>query len=85
MTKPADEKSHPAQVPIQIDKQPFKVENPVKGSHLYAIGGVGAAYELYVEARGPGDDQPIENSEKSYIMEPGDKLYTAEKALNPGR
>jgi len=79
MAKPDDK-----EVPITIDRRPFKVESPVKGSHLYQLGGISADYELYVEGRGQEDDQLIENGDKTYKMEPGDKLYSAPKSLNPG-
>ena len=81
MAKPDNDR----QVPITIDRTPHKVTNPVKGSDLYALGSVSSDYELYVESRGDEDDQLIENSDKPYKMEPGDKLYTAPKSLNPGR
>jgi hypothetical protein len=74
----------PEEVPITIDRKPHKVTNPVKGSDLYALGGIASDYELYVESRGDEDDQLIENSDKTYKMEPGDKLYSSPKSLNPG-
>jgi hypothetical protein len=48
------------------------------------LGGIASDYELYVESRGDEDDQLIENSDKTYKMEPGDKLYSSPKSLNPG-
>ena len=81
MVKPEDKEK---EVPITIDRRPYKVLNPVLGSHLYDVAGISAEYELYVESRGPEDDQLVENTDKTYKMEPGDKLYSAPKSLNPG-
>ena len=74
----------PEEIPITIDRKPFKVTNPVKGSDLYVLGGIAAEYELYVESRGDEDDQLLENGAKTYKMEPGDKVYSSPKSLNPG-
>ena len=75
----------PEETPITIDQKPFKVTNPVKGSHLYSIGSVGDAYELWLRARGDGDDEAIAQDDTEYTLDPGAKLYTVEKSLNPGR
>ena len=81
MVKPDDKEK---EVPITIDRRPYKILNPVKGSYLYEVAGISAEYELYVESRGQEDDQLIESTDKVYKMEPGDKLYSAPKSLNPG-
>lgn len=74
----------PEETPIMIDQKPFKVTNPMKGSDLYTIGGVGDAFELWLRARGDGDDLAIAQDHTEYTLDPGAKLYTVEKSLNPG-
>jgi len=72
-------------VSIHIDKKERKSPTPTTGAALYILGGVDAAtYDLFLEVKGKGDDEPIENDSKEVDLKDGDHLYTAQKNLNPG-
>lgn len=72
------------EVPIFIEKKKFELASPVAGSQLYALGEVGAGYDLWREKRGPGDDEFIPNDQTQITLHPGDHFYTAQSSLNPG-
>lgn len=72
-------------VSIHIDKKEYKSPTPTTGAALYVLGGVDAAtYDLFLEVKGKGDDQPIDNNNTPVELKDGDHLYTAQKNLNPG-
>lgn len=74
----------PEEIPITIDDKPFKVDAETEGRVLYELGNVGADFELWIEARGQGNDILVENSTTKVMLKPGNVLYTARKKLNPG-
>lgn len=72
------------EVPIKIDKTNLKTPTPTTGAALYALGNVGAEYDLYLEVAGPGDDEFILNDGAPRDVTPGSHFYTSKKTLNPG-
>ena len=71
-------------VVFHIDKAQHKLQPPITGSKLYSLAAVGAGYDLYLEAKGPGDDLFIANEETEVPVNNGDKVYSAQSSLNPG-
>jgi hypothetical protein len=71
-------------VSITIDEKPHKPVPPVTGAMLYQLGQVAENMELWIEARGQGDDSPVPNDTSAVELRPGDRLYTARRELNPG-
>ena len=74
----------PTEIVIHIDKVQHKVTPPVTGAKLYELSGVAAGYELYLESRGREDDLPILKDTSEVALKNGDKVYSAQSALNPG-
>jgi hypothetical protein len=71
-------------VPITIDKQHHRSPRQTTGSALYALGNVPGEYDLWLEVKGPGDDEIVHNSDLPVEVEPGSHYYTAQRTLNPG-
>jgi hypothetical protein len=71
-------------VPITIDKQHYRSPEHTTGKALYLLGQVQAGYDLWLEVKGPGDDQIIQNDDKPVHVQPGSHYYTAQSTLNPG-
>lgn len=76
--------SKPTEVPIHIDRKPFKLESPATGVALYEAGSVPQGYDLFREVHGPGDDEPIVRDASPVVLHPGDHFYSAQSTLNPG-
>jgi hypothetical protein len=72
------------EVNIHIDRTKFTSPTPTAGVSLYALGGIRAGYDLFREAHGSGDDEPIKNDQTEYNLHDGDKFYSAQSTLNPG-
>lgn len=72
------------EVPIKIDKTNLKTSTPTTGSALYALGTVGADYDLWLEVPGPSEDKLISNDATALDVKAGSHFYTAKKKLNPG-
>lgn len=77
---------HPGhiQVHIFIDKAQRVSPNPTTGAALYALGSIGADYDLFREVRGKGDDELIASDATSVTLKDGDHFYSVQKTLNPG-
>ncbi|MBS1521307.1 MAG: multiubiquitin domain-containing protein [Bacteroidetes bacterium] len=81
----SNEDKKPKEVSIHIDKKEYKSPSPTTGAALYILGSIDATtYDLFLEVKGKGDDEPIENDTKEVDLKDGDHLYTAQKNLNPG-
>jgi len=55
------EHEHIHEVRIHIDQHKYESPNPTSGHALYALGKVAAGLELYREAGGDKEDEPIED------------------------
>jgi hypothetical protein len=75
---------HPHDIPITIDRKPFKTPSPTTGATLYTLGSVRPDYDLFRETRGPGDDEFIPNDSTSIDLKEGDHFYSVQRTLNPG-
>jgi|SRR3954452_17569474 hypothetical protein len=69
---------------IHIDKKQYKSPTPTTGTALYVLGHVAAGYDLWREAHGQGDDEPIANNVTQVALKNGDHFYSAQSSLNPG-
>jgi hypothetical protein len=72
------------EVPVKIDKENLKTPTPTTGGALYALGHVGADYDLWLEVPGPSDDELVPNDATPLDVKPGSHFFTAKKKLNPG-
>lgn len=73
-------------IPIKVDKNEYKVPanaNAVTGKFIRDLAGVGAAYDLWLRARGQEDDRLI-RPEDSIVLEEGMHFYTAKSEITPG-
>lgn len=75
---------NPTDVPIQIDRKPFKLESPTTGAILYGEASIPDGYDLWREVRGPGDDEFIAREAPEVELGHGDHFYSAQSTLNPG-
>ena len=72
-------------VSIHIGKENYKSINPTTGAALYLLGNIdAAAYDLYREVHGKGDDELIMNTGAVVNLKNGDHFFTVQKNLNPG-
>jgi hypothetical protein len=77
---------HTTQIPITIDKVPFKApKTPMTGAELRALPepDVASDRDLWLEVPGPSDDLPITPT-TVLDLRPGMHFYTAPKTINPG-
>lgn len=75
---------NPGKISIIIDKkQHFAPSETMTGAELKALGGVAAAYDLFKDVPGQGDDEKIADNQ-SVELKNGDHFYSVPKELNPG-
>ena len=71
-------------ISINIDKkQHFAPSETMTGAELKSLGGVAAAYDLFKDVPGQGDDIKIGDAD-SVSLKSGDHFYSVPKELNPG-
>lgn len=76
---------HHHHVEIFIDNKKHESPNPTHGSALYKLGGVDpAAYDLYAEVRGKGEDKLIPDNHHEIHLQHHEHFFTVQKKLNPG-
>lgn len=70
-------KKHPGEIPIEIDKRPYKAPKPdMRGDELKALANVPADYQLFLDTPpGQGDDELIPN-DKVVHLKPGMKFHS---------
>jgi hypothetical protein len=73
------------QVNITIDRKHFTSPSPTTAQALYSLGQVPPDYVLFRETHGSGDDELIPNTPVEIELHDGDKFYSAQSTLNPGR
>jgi len=73
------------EVHITIDKKKYESPTPTTGHALYELGKIPAGYDLFKETHGAGDDVLVPNNEYKVELHEGDRFYSAQSTLNPGR
>jgi hypothetical protein len=73
------------EVHITIDKKKYESPTPTTGHALYELGKIPAGYDLFKETHDAGDDELIRNDEHKVELHDGEKFYSAQSTLNPGR
>lgn len=82
--KPEKPKDKDKKLSIHIDKkQYFAPAETMTGTELKTLGGVAAAYDLFKDVPGQGDDEKIADNQ-SVKLKNGDHFYSVPKELNPG-
>jgi Multiubiquitin len=66
-------------VRIHINRKPHESPNPTTGEALYALGAIGLGYQLYREARGDEEDEPVRNGEEQIHLREDEHFYSQEK------
>ena len=66
-------------VRIHIDRQPYESPSPTTGTALYALGKVPAGFQLYREARGDHEDEPIHNDNEKEHLTQDEHFYSKEE------
>jgi hypothetical protein len=77
---------HPAEIPITIDKKPYKAPKPIMtGAELRQLADphIGDDLDLWHVMRGPGDDTKVGDEQPVELAE-GDRFYSAPRKINPG-
>lgn len=76
---------HPTEIPIQIDKRPYKAPRPaMTGLELKALAGITGDYDLWFETAGPADDIKVQD-DRPFELKPGMHFYSVPRTINPGR
>jgi hypothetical protein len=80
----ADKNKKPThEVRIHIDRHLYQSPNPTTGAALYVLGKVPTGFQLYREARGDNEDEPIHNdAEKEHLTE--DEHFYSKEELHKG-
>jgi hypothetical protein len=66
-------------VRIHIDRHPYESPTPTTGAALYLLGKVPNGFQLYREARGDHEDEPIDNDEEKECLTPDEHFYSKEE------
>jgi hypothetical protein len=74
----SEAKKRDQEVRIHIDRHPYESPNPTTGAALYALGKVPAGFQLYREARGDQEDEPIHNDNEKEHLTPDEHFYSKE-------
>src|SRR6266852_24583 len=72
----SDKKSGVHQVRIHIDRKPYESPNPITGVALYALGSVAEGLQLYREAQGNEEDEPIHNDSEKELLTQDEHFYS---------
>jgi hypothetical protein len=75
----AESKKRDHEVRIHIDRQQCESPNPTTGAALYALGKAPAGFQLYREARGDQEDEPIHNDNEKEQLTPDEHFYSKEE------
>ncbi len=75
----SETKKQDHEVRIHIDRLPYESPNPTTGAALYALGKVPAGFQLYREARGDHEDEPIHNDNEKERLTPDEHFYSKEE------
>jgi len=67
------------EVRIHIDRHPYESPNPTIGAALYVLGKVPQGFQLYREARGDKEDEPIHNDAEREHLTPDEHFYSKEE------
>lgn len=73
------------EVQITIDKKRYESPTPTTGHALYELAKIPAGYDLFRETHGGGDDEFVPNNDQKIELHEGEKFYSAQSTLNPGR
>ena len=79
--------SGPGGIPITIDRKPYRAPKPeMTGAEIRRLADppIGEDRDLWLAARGPGDDEKIADDQVVRI-EPGYRFFSAPRRINPGR
>jgi hypothetical protein len=77
---------HPTEIPITIDKKPYKAPKPVMtGAELRQLAQppIGNDRDLWHVTRGQGDDMKV-GDDQPVVLAPGDRFFSTPRAINPG-
>lgn len=66
------------EVRIHIDRHPYESPNPTTGAGLYALGKVPPGFQLYREAQGDTEDEPIHNDAEQEHLRRDEHFYSKE-------
>jgi hypothetical protein len=75
----SETKKRDHEVGIHIDRHPHESPNPTTGTALYALGKVPAGLQLYREARGDQEDEPIHNDNEKEHLTPDEHFYSKQE------
>jgi len=79
----SEPKKRDQEVRIHIDRHPYESSNPTTGSALYILGKVPEGFQLYREATGNEEDEPIHNdNEKERLVQ--DEHFYSKKERHKG-
>jgi hypothetical protein len=67
------------EVRIHIDRHPYESPNPTTGAALYALGKVSAGFQLYREAQGDQEDEPIHDDNEKEHLTVDEHFYSKEE------
>jgi hypothetical protein len=71
-----EEKKRDRLVRIHIDRHPYESPNPTTGAALYILGKVADGFQLYREATGNEEDEPIHNDNEKERLVQDEHLYS---------
>ena len=71
-------KKHEHETRVHIDRHPYESPNPTTGAALYALGKVPAGFQLYREAKGDTEDEPIHDDGEKEHLTPDEHFYSKE-------
>lgn len=77
---------HPAEIPITIDKRPYKApKQAMTGAEIRQLANpaIGPDRDLWHVGRGEADDTKVADTQV-VNLEPGDRFFSAPGAINPG-
>jgi len=66
------------EIRVHIDRHPYESPNPTTGAALYSLGKVPAGFQLYREAKGDTEDEPIHNDGEKEHLTPDEHFYSKE-------
>jgi hypothetical protein len=71
-----EEKKRDHLVRIHIDRHPYESPNPTTGGALYILGKVRDGFQLYREATGNEEDEPIHNDDEKERLKQDEHFYS---------
>src|SRR4051812_37484157 len=71
-----EEKKGDHLVRIHIDRDPYESPNPTTGAALYILGRVHEGFQLYREATGNEEDEPIHNDNEKERLKQDEHFYS---------